>query len=697
MSQDERFGAINQKMKGDYAAHRSEWMNLWSAQSIDTRLEAGDATLTSELNAAIPNNFTAQWYFNMVRPRLNMVAGHQARTRKSSIIVPIENGDQETADQWTKIVMQLYKKEGIYKTISSAFHQGACVSGLNLLQVYLDFTHDPLNGDIKVDRVPYSAVIMDPYWKKLDLSDCSFVERRSYLRYEEACALLPEQTDIIMGLPSGSAGTRKNDKFTYMPQNFGLSTQRLLSYDEYYYRTYRDQNLLMDKETGETMEVNLEDPEYIRMFLQANPSVAIIEQRIPTVRLAIAVQDRVLFEGVQPTGIDRFPFVPIVGYFSPELVSTANRFQGMARSLRDVQMLFNRRLILNSDLAESLVTSGVFYKEGSVLDESHLYQTGAGRNVPVDSNCNIQTDIVPRQAAVVPPEFFKIQEDYQNLFGPVSGINDANMGSASDDIPGITTRLKMGAGITTLEPLFDNLDSSQVILTEIIMDIVRAQYTPGKIKSMLGGEEPAPLFYNKAFGKYHCMVESGYDTESQKQLQFAQMYQLLQINPNLFDSEDILEAATIQNKNKMIEKSKQRQEAAQQQAQQQQQDQQMLLHAQILGIEAKAGADTGLNYERSSRVPENRAFAIERLAEAEKDRETALLDKVKALKELEDLDLTHLERLLSMANALKNENRMQEAQLASDINQKPQPTSAGMAQTSNELPQQPGVPMTPQQ
>lgn len=663
MSLEERYGAITQKMRADYASYRSEWMNLWNAQAIDTRLEAGDSTLTNELNVLLPNNFTAQWYFNMVRPRLSMVGGHQRNNRKASIIVPLTNGDQTTADQWTKIIMQIYKQEGVYGTISDGFYQGACVTGLNLIQVYLDFTRDPLNGDIKVDRVPYSAVIMDPYWKKLDLSDCSFIERRHYVRYEEACALLPEHTDTIMAIPAGSAGSRKNDKFTYMPQNYGLSTQRLLAYDEYYYRTYRDQTLLMDKETGDTMEITISDPEYINNFLQNNPQVSLINQRIPTVRLAIAVQDRVLFDGPQPLGIDRMPFSPVIGHFSSELVSAASRFQGIARSLRDVQMLFNRRLILNSDLAESLVTSGVFYKEGSVLDETHLYQTGAGRNVPVDRNCNIQTDIVPRQAAMVPQEYFRIQEDYLNLFGPVTGINDTNMGDASDAIPGITTRLKMGAGLTTLAPLFDRLDESQVNLTHIIMDAVRQNYTPGKIKTILAGEEPQPLFYNKAFGKYHCMVESGYDTESQKQLQFAQMFQLMQIKPDMFDAEDILEAATIQNKTEMIEKYKQRQQAAQQMQQQQLQAQQQLQQAQIEGITSRAQADQATGLERQSRVPENLSFSVQRLSEAEEQRELAVLNKVRALKELEEIDITHLEKLLAMANMLKMQNKVEEQSL----------------------------------
>jgi hypothetical protein len=257
------------------------------------------------------------------------------------------------------------------------------------------------------------------------------------------------------------------------------------------------------------------------------------------------------------------------------------------------------------------------------------------------------------------------------------------MGTASDDIPGITTRLKMGSGLTTNEPLFDNLDKSQVILTERIMEVVRINFTPGKIKAMLGGqEEAAPFFYNKAFGKYHCIIESGYDTESQKQLQFAQMYQLKQIDPNMFDSEDMLEAATIQNKTKMIEKSKQRQQQAMQAQQHQQQMAEQVQQAQIEGIHARAQADYSTGKERDSRIPENEAFAIQRISEAEEQRELALLNKVKALKELEELDITHLEKLLALAASLKMQNRIEDQVIA----QETQPAVAPQAMATQQQP-----------
>src|SRR5215470_13209406 len=152
-SLDKDFTSIKTKMDNDYTNNLSLWSVSWSQGTIDVRLEAGDSSLMGQLNT---NNLTSGangYYFNRVRPICNMISGYQRRNRKSSVVIPLENGDQETADQFTKILLHIYKKENVYESISEAFHQGACITGMNLLQVYLDFTNDPLNGDIKVDNL----------------------------------------------------------------------------------------------------------------------------------------------------------------------------------------------------------------------------------------------------------------------------------------------------------------------------------------------------------------------------------------------------------------------------------------------------------------------------------------------------------------------------------------------------------------
>jgi hypothetical protein len=663
-------GAIKKKIDADYSANQSIWQVFWTEATLDTRLEAGDTALMADLNQMLPNNNRGSWYFNRVRPLCNMVSGFQRRNRKSTIVVPLENADQKTADQWTKILLNLYKREGIYETISDAFHQGACISGLNLLHVFMDYTQDPVSGDLKIDNLPYNSFFIDPYFRKPDLSDCSFVWRRSYLSHSACAALMPDKHDEIMELPGNPTGTGRDGRFQYMPESYGQTQQNRIAYDEYYYRDYRKQKLLVDKQTGEVMEVTNQQNMDVDTFLNHYPQVTIIEQNVPTVRLAIMIQDKVFYDGIQPLNIDCFPFVPVMGYYNPMMPYFYSRIQGICRSLRDPQMLLNRRIILSADLLESQVNSGFIFKENAVVDVKHLFQTGQGRIIPLKREAQM-TDIAPIIPPQIPPSFFQLQETFSKELNMVSGINEELMGSALDDKAGILSALRQGAGLTTLQPLFDRLDFSQVLLGELVMKVIQNNYTPGKIQNLLEGEKPEPLFYQKAFGKYHCMVELGFNTESQKQMQLAQMMQMREIGVPIPD-ESLLDAATIQNKTKIMEVIAKQQEQKQQLEQQQAQIAMQEMQSRTERSKALAFAEMGQGAERYSRIEENKALAVERKAAAVKDDYLAMLNLVKALKEMDSIDIDQLHKIAALQQMLKAD----EMQREQEVNN-PQPAQNG--------------------
>lgn len=649
------YSAIKKKMDLDYQNNSSIWQTFWTESNIDVRLEAGDVSVMGDLQAgALPTNRN-NFYFNRVRPIINMVSGHQRRNRKSSVVVPLENADQQTADQFTKILLGIYKREGIYETISDAFH-GGLITGMTLLHVYMDYTNDPVNGDIKCDSLAYNEYFIDPYFRKTNFSDCNFIWRRSYLTRTEAAALMPNEYEAIMELSINPTGTPRDGKFQYMPEATGQTQSNKVSYDEYYYRSYRKQKLLIDKNTGESFEITKQTDLDIQEFLNNYPETEVIEQNVPTVRLAIVIQDQVFYDGPNNLGIDTFPFVPVLAYYNSMMPYFYNRIQGMCRSLRDPQVLLNRRILLSADMLESQVNSGWIFKENAILDVKHLMQTGQGKIIPLKEEAQM-SDIMPIIPPQIPPSFFQLQETFSQELMLVSGVNEELMGSAIDDKAGILSVLRQGAGLTTLQPVFDKLDFAQNLLGALIMKIVQNNYTIGKIKNLLEGQDPAPLFYNKAFGKYHCNVEAGLNTETQKQMQFAQLMSLRELGVAIPDIA-LLESATIQDKPKIIAEVIKQKEQATQIQMQQIQAQMALVQAQTELAKARSYADMGLYNERTSRVEENRALAIQKLSEANKNNEQATLEKLKIVRELEDMDLAHLERLLTLAQGLKDREMM---------------------------------------
>lgn len=639
-------------MEAFYAQSITINQSFWGEADTDTRFESGDQTLWNDLYGNLPANRKRQFNFNRIRRVVNMISGHQRRNRKSIVAIPVENGDDVTADQFTKVLMWSVNQEGILDTISESFH-GALVTGMNLLQVWVDYRSDPVSGNIKVDNCSYNSFLIDPYFRKTDLSDCNALWKRSFLTKRECVSLLPDKTDEILGLIGLDSGTGRDGKFQFMPESYNYGMKNLLTYDEFYYRDYRTQKMLVDSQTGETMEWKSQDEDNLELFLQTYPTVTMVEQEIPTVRLAIVVQGKVMYDGPNPMGIDQYPFVPVFAYYAPQMPYFPWRIQGVVRGLRDAQFLYNRRRVIELDILESQVNSGWIYKENAPVNPKDVFLSGQGRGLALKSDASM-TDVQQIQAPQIPPSMIQLSELLAKEISEVSGVNEELLGSATDDKAGVLSMLRQGAGLTTLQILFDQLDRSQKLLGKIMIDIIQANFTPGKIQKILEGEQPSDQFYNKSFGKYHANVEEGLNTSTQKQMQFAQMLQLKEMGVPI-SPEDLLEAATLQNKQRIIDNIN-KVEQNQSQLQQQQAEMTMQLQqAQIELAHARAKADEGLWAERTSRVDENRALAIQKLHEANSNDERAMLDKIKALKELESMDLSHIERLIALASSLKQQ------------------------------------------
>ena len=671
---DEKDKAILSRMEAFYSESITINQSFWQEADVDTRFEAGDQTLWNEMYGNVPAHRRTQFNFNRIRRVVNMIGGYQRRNRKSTIIVPVENSDELTADQFTKIMLWINQQEGVLETISEAFH-GALVTGMNLLQVWVDYRSDPISGNIRVDHCDYNSFLVDPYFRKHDLSDCNAIWKRSFLTKRECISLLPDKAEEIIGLMGLAESTGKDGKFQFMPESYGFSHKNLLTYDEFYYRDYRTQKMLVDTNTGETMEWS-GDQDALDEFLFMYPEVTTVDQDIPTVKLAIVVQGKVMYDGPNPLGIDRYPFVPVLGYFNPQMPYFPWRVQGVVRGLRDAQYLYNRRKVIELDILESQINSGFIYKENALVNPKDVFIYGQGRGLALKEEAQM-TDVQQIQAPQIPPSMIELSKILAQEVQEISGINEELLGSATDDKAGILSMLRQGAGLTTLQILFDQLDRSQKLLGRVILETIQTNFMPGKIKRIIE-EEPSPQFYNKAFGKYDAAIEEGLNTTTQRQMQFAQLLHLREVGVPV-PPDQLIKASTLQNKKELTDAIKQ---AEQQQTQMLQMQQQVAIEEQKARTQlaqARAAADKGLGIERLSRVKENEALAIERRSEAVKDRQQATLNMAKTLKELSDVDLAQLEKLIQLSRMVRTEEQLDErkqneVELPKDV---PTPTRVG--------------------
>lgn len=629
--------------------------SFWSEADVDSRFLAGDQTLWNDIYGNLPAFRRRQFNFNRIRRIHNMIGGYQRQHRKSTVVTAVEGGSEKTASQFSKAMFHVNARGHILETISEAF-EGAITTGMNLLSVWMDYRGDPVNGDICVDNVAYNGYLIDPYFKKKDLSDCNSLWTRKYLSRNQVMTLLPGREDEIKGF---SGWGNRDGKFQFMPESYNYGMQDLIIYDEFWYLDSRRQKLLCDVQTGETMEWRGQD-EDLNEFKSLYPQVMILEQEIPTVKLAVIVQGKVMYNGPNPLNIDRYPFVPVWAYYTPEIPYFPWRVQGVVRGLRDAQYLYNRRRVIELDILESQITSGFIYREDALVNPKDVFLQGQGRGLAIKQNDRPLADnVIPIQPPQIPPSMIQLSELLSKEIEMISGVNEELLGSAIDDKAGVLAMLRQGAGLVTLQSLFDNLDQSQKMLGDMCVRLMQQNWTPGKVRRVIG-EEPTPEFYNRAFMKYDAVVEDGLNTSTQRQMQFAQLLQLRELGIPV-PSELLIKSSTLQQKEELVEAITRQEQQAQQMQQAQAQIEMQKLQAEMKNLNAQAMANEGLGFERASRVAENQALAVERIASAEKERDLAALDRVKAAKELTTMDLDQLIKALEILKALTGEDEKEQA------------------------------------
>lgn len=661
------YSAIAKKMNQDYTNNISLWSIWWTAANIASRAEAGDESLMGQLgNQVATNNGRGSYYFNMIRPVCNMISGYQRRNRKSLICVPLENGDNATADAYTKIFLHIFKKENVYDVISEAFYQGALVTGLSFLHLYNDFREDSMNGDLKWEHVGYSQVMIDPYWRQESLDDANFIWKRSWMTHLQAAQLMPEDKyDEVMALPGNPSGMSRDGRFQFAPEAMGYTQGNRVTYDEYYYRDFRDAVMIYDPLTGDSFDATYSPNLDIEALLSANPTLIVEKKKIPTVKLAISIQGKVFYNGPQPLNIDIFPWVPVYGFYSKSMPYMYQRIQGVTKQMLDANILFNRRVILTLDMVESQLNSGFIFKEDSVTDPKLLWQTGNGRMIPLKKGASI-TDVQPIPAPQIPAGFFQVQDTLSELVYITAGISQENMGLIVDDnASGYKSALRQGAGLIAQQPIFDRLDTAVKRMGDIMLQAIPRNYSPAKVRRILEGQEPPAYFYRQEFGKYHCMTQLGFDTESQQQMEFATLMEMRKNGIAISDKRLIM-SATVQNKNELIAEMEQQQQQIQQAQQKAQEVEQQLQASQAMLAQARAYADYGLGGERFSRMPENKAMAQANVAKALREEYQAVLNAAKAQKELQGMDIQQLREIAELYLMIKGQEQVTKNQVAQE-------------------------------
>lgn len=614
---------------------------------LDTQLRAGDTSVYGVLFPNLPAEMRTVLPINRVKPDCEAISGIQRMNRKQPVFKHRNREYEQTAEVLTKLTQASmnYGDEDAQETFSMAFDT-AVTSGCGLIHTWADWTNDPICGDIRTSYIPVDQYYIDPDWQgSPTLTDLDYIHPYKFLNCRTASMLFPKYKSALNRKPNPSLIIKHR-----------IQNSNLVSVEEHWYVDYIQQENIIDINTGIYFKFYGTESEKKRLLRLAKGTMQPYMSTVRSVRRALAINGCWVNDDWSSLNTDDMPFVMPMAYFYADLdISNSCRVQGVVRGMAAMQFAYNQHMTLNLWSIQKQVFPRYVVDEDAIVNMDDLDDPTSTRNIKMNAKAIGSREIRMLENNNIIANNSSMLEQIKNDMNYYSSINQEVTGTASADVAASLASARQGAGINAQQSIFDKADKAMCQLGKIIGNFHKSNTLPYKVQQ-LTGMEPTESFYLGVFPEYTVTVEQGLLTESQREREATILLQLMEKGFKGISPDRIIDLLNISNgveiKEEMAQAAQAEQESATQETQQELELKMPKEMAQTEYFQGAAEASRATAAERISRIEENQALAQKNAAEAIADREKALLDHVKAIKEIEEIDLQNKETSLNIADRI---------------------------------------------
>lgn len=554
-----------------------------------------------------------------IRRIINWISGYQSDNILSIRYDPTEEGDVLTAEQFTALGAWVMQHANGYDIICDAF-AGCLKAGMNLVNVYND-----RNIDTKFDRFGYNQFLLDPTFSRRDLQDCNYGMMRKYITKSDAKMLLPGKENYIEGIDTQTNTNAEGDMYPYYarPQLYG---DRLLAYDEFQQRTTEERRIILIKPLNKEIEwlgTKSQLTKYMKKLVQYDgvppELLSVITRWVPTVEVTTILEGHEVNHGIDLFGIGDFSFTPIIAYFDPDYDRMEMKLQSVVRGLVDAQRAGDKRKMAMVAVFEQQIGAGLDYEEDALIDDEDAFLTGSGKPRLFKKDALQQNRAKDRVIPDIPTGMFQFEDLMDQKMIKTVGINEEMTGFAggkpggkpggNPQVAGYLAKMRIAGGLIGLRGLFRNLALSEKTIGRKNLKLYQ-QYPIEKVRRILN-QEPSQEFYNHDFGKYDAATVQGIITDTQKNMHYADLVQLVDILMRLkqpvppFILSMLMKNAPIAGKPELLKQIQQYEQQKQKAEAEAKQRQDMMQALEIERVKGEIFANRGIAAEQRSQAVEN--------------------------------------------------------------------------------------------
>lgn len=510
---------------------------------VGNQWEAADLTkLAAEKRPALT--------INLILPIVNLLAGIQRQGRQDVTVVARKGGLAKLAEVFTETVRHCMDVNDADFEIADCFLDGL-IGNKGWLGVEVDYSDDPVSGDIRVSKVSPFDMREDPDAKEYDLNRSGrFVIRDHWMDKEAVRFNWP---DKVVDIDAGGLNVdpASGDVTGNADAGVGVLRYRVR---ECWWKGFEKRIVLINAGTGAMRVVDPSQAQLAAAIAAQSGRWTVKEWVAPVLNKTVTAGNMVLEDVRDPySGATTFPYYRFCPYWVDGYV------MGVVQNLAGPQQEVNKRRSQALHNLNQTANSG--FKVKKVLNnyDRHLAKHGSTPGVVLDES-KAGGKIERIEPAPLSEGHITAAKMSADDMKEISGANPDLLGHVMEGIleSGKAIELRQAQGMKVVEVVFDNFSRTQKLLALGLVDMVRFTdvYSDGEIRAIASeklGQRELELLRSRKVGKYGIRIESSSTSPTARYANFMSILEIARMYPEQIPAQVVVENSDLLNKEKILQ------------------------------------------------------------------------------------------------------------------------------------------------
>jgi hypothetical protein len=498
--------------------------NQWSADDLAKLQREGRPALT----------------INLILPIINLLSGIQRQGRQDVSVVARKGGLKPLASVFTQVLRHCLDITEADYELADMFTDGI-IGGKGWLKMSIDYTDDPIHGDIALKKVSPFSVREDPDAREYDLNRSGkFVIADEWMDKEALLLNFPDKRADI------EAGGLNID--TASGDVIGEGDAARWRVRECWWKSFENRLVLIDTVTG-TMKSVGADTRIARAIAAASDRWAVKEWVVAVLNKTVTAGNLVLEDISNPFGESaQFPLYR----FCPMWVDGGA--MGVIENMIGPQQEVNKRRSQALHNLNQAANSGFKVKKALNNYDKYIAKFGSKPGIVLDES-KAGGSIERIEPAPLSAGHIQAASLSADDMKEISGANPDLMGQFIENYSesGKAIELRQAQGMKVVEVMFDNFSRTQKLIANGLVDMVRfaGVYSDSEIRQIASEENvnvDISLMKNKRFGMYGIKVKSSSSSPTAQYADFMSILEIAKMYPEQIPPEVVIENSNIANK-----------------------------------------------------------------------------------------------------------------------------------------------------